>query len=92
MTNRHKKSNRCPKCNAARFTVKPGYTKPEFVCENGCYSWQSGKYGEPYLQNAKNFTKGETWKDYVGYMWIDEKTFVPTGIGEYDSKMRWIGP
>jgi hypothetical protein len=64
---RHARPNRCPHCNAATFTVKVGFTKPQFVCDNGCSEWSNGRSGQPYLEHARNYNGGgaEMWVKFV---------------------------
>lgn len=67
--NRHARLDRCPRCNAAYFDIKVGFTKPVIVCQNGCAEFSSGRDAEPYFGHAQN-TKGKTWKDFVTHMWV----------------------
>jgi len=66
MKTRHSKPDRCPRCNAAKFTVVRGFVKPRFVCGNGC-TWEHGRDGGPFLTHAANFKPGETASDYVEF-------------------------
>jgi hypothetical protein len=75
---RHARPNRCPRCNAATFSVCVGFTKPEFRCDNGCNVWSSGTDGEPYLKHARNYCVGGA-KSWVAFVW-NGKELVATGL------------
>lgn len=64
---RHARPNRCPRCHAATFSVRVGFTKPQFDCDNGCSFWSSGLSGAPYLEHARNYNGGgaESWVEFV---------------------------
>ena len=76
MASRHSKPNRCPNCRAAKFFVRAGFTKPDFICANGCSTWQSGYSGEPYLKNAMNYLPSQTARDYVTHYWTNDGELV----------------